>query len=353
MSQKFFQELVTSRKNYPGGDGIVGQVGRLWFENETNSIRISDGVRTGGRIVANGVYYNNSTNSLMWTDPDTNIEYVIASAGPRAANQLTNGSVTLTLNSNGSVSFPHFTFPSADGEANQVLATDGAGHLSWRTQSGGGGNVSISDNAPASPTVGDLWYNSNEGRTYIYYDNTWVNSAGDAKVTVAATAPRVATTGDLWFDTAHNITYIYYNSNWVNSVPVNNFAITVNSTAPRTPNEGDLWYDTGAQTTKIYVSTSWISTNPSAGGFSGDYNDLTNRPVLANVATSGSYNDLTDKPNLGPVINTLTDIPDVYTGGAGMPMLQDGVTLIYAAGMTRWETKPIDTAQINLNGGEY
>ena len=353
MSQKFFQELVTSRKNYPGGDGIVGQVGRLWFENETNSIRISDGVRTGGRIVANGVYYNNSTNSLMWTDPDTNIEYVIASAGPRAANQLTNGSVTLTLNSNGSVSFPHFTFPSADGEANQVLATDGAGHLSWRTQSGGGGNVSISDNAPASPTVGDLWYNSNEGRTYIYYDNTWVNSAGDAKVTVAATAPRVATTGDLWFDTAHNITYIYYNSNWVNSVPVNNFAITVNSTAPRTPNEGDLWYDTGAQTTKIYVGSSWISTNPSAGGFSGDYNDLTNKPVLANVATSGSYNDLTNKPNLGPVINKITDVPDVYTGGAGMPMLQDGVTLIYSSGMTRWETKPIDTVQINLNGGEY
>lgn len=353
MSQKFFQELVTSRKNYTGGDGIVGQVGRLWFENETNSIRISDGVRTGGRIVANGVYYNNSTNSLMWTDPDTNIEYVIASAGPRAANQLTNGSVTLTLNSNGSVSFPHFTFPSADGTANQVLATDGAGHLSWRNQTTGGGNVSISDNAPASPTVGDLWYNSNEGRTYIFYDGTWVNSAGDAKVTINATAPRVATTGDLWFDTAHNITYIYYNSNWVNSVPVNNFAITVNGTAPRTPNEGDLWYDTGAQTTKIYVGSSWISSNPSAGGFSGNYNDLTNRPTLANVATSGSYNDLINKPNIGPVINTLTDIPDVYTGGAGMPMLQDGVTLIYSSGMTRWETKPIDSVQINLNGGEY
>ena len=30
--------------------------------------------------------------------------------------------------------------------------------------------------------------------------------------------------------------------------------------------------------------------------FSGDYNDLINKPELATVATSGSYNDLTDKP---------------------------------------------------------
>ena len=354
MSQKFFQELVTSRKNYPGGDGIVGQVGRLWFENETNSIRLSDGVRPGGRIITNGVWYNNDTNSLMWTDPATNIEYVIASTGPRAANQLTNGTVSLTLNEDGSVSFPNYTFPAEDGLPDQVLVTDGAGTLSWRDQAAAtGGNVSISDTAPTSPASGDLWYNSNEGRTYIFYDGTWVNSAGDAKVTINSTAPRVATSGDLWFDTDDSITYIYYNNAWVQSVPVNNFAITVNSTDPRNPREGDLWYDTVAQTTKIYVGTSWISTNPSAGGFSGDYNDLTNKPVLANVATSGSYNDLVDTPNIGPVINTLTDIPDVYTGGAGMPMLQDGVTLIYAAGMTRWETKPIDTVQINLNGGEY
>ena len=33
-------------------------------------------------------------------------------------------------------------------------------------------------------------------------------------------------------------------------------------------------------------------------GFSGDYNELTNKPNLAAVATSGSYNDLTDKPTI-------------------------------------------------------
>lgn len=34
--------------------------------------------------------------------------------------------------------------------------------------------------------------------------------------------------------------------------------------------------------------------------FSGSYNDLTNKPSFALVATSGSYNDLSNKPTLGP-----------------------------------------------------
>ena len=359
MSQKFFQELVTRRKNYPGGDGIVGQVGRLWFENETNSIRLSDGVRPGGRIITNGVWYNDNTNSLMWTDPATNIEYVIASAGPRAANQLTNGTVSLTLNEDGSVSFPNYTFPAEDGLPDQVLVTDGAGTLSWRDQTGGGGggnsNVSISDTAPVNPAVGDLWYDSTSGRTYIYYDGVWVDSnpTGTARVTISENPPRRATLGDLWYDSVGGVTYLYYQNQWVDSNPMGDFRVKVGSTAPRVAVTGDLWYNTIEQITYVYVDGNWTNTTPSARGFSGDYNDLTNKPVLANVATSGSYNDLTDKPILGPVINTLTDIPDVYTGGMGMPMLQDGVTLIYSAGMTRWETKPIDTVQINLNGGEY
>ena len=36
-------------------------------------------------------------------------------------------------------------------------------------------------------------------------------------------------------------------------------------------------------------------------GFSGDYNDLSNKPTLAAVATSGSYSDLSNKPTLASV----------------------------------------------------
>ena len=48
--------------------------------------------------------------------------------------------------------------------------------------------------------------------------------------------------------------------------------------------------------------------------FSGDYNDLENKPNLANVATSGSYNDLFDKPN----VYSKSEIDNIISGiGSG------------------------------------
>ncbi len=46
---------------------------------------------------------------------------------------------------------------------------------------------------------------------------------------------------------------------------------------------------------------SYIRNKPTL--FSGDYNDLTNKPNLATVATSGDYNDLTNKPIITAPVN--------------------------------------------------
>jgi hypothetical protein len=37
-----------------------------------------------------------------------------------------------------------------------------------------GSNVSVSDTAPTSPTEGDLWWKSNDGNLYVYYDSYWI-----------------------------------------------------------------------------------------------------------------------------------------------------------------------------------
>jgi len=37
----------------------------------------------------------------------------------------------------------------------------------------GGASVTISDTAPASPSAGNLWFESDTGRTFIYYDSYW------------------------------------------------------------------------------------------------------------------------------------------------------------------------------------
>ena len=41
---------------------------------------------------------------------------------------------------------------------------------------GGSSSVTTGDTAPVDPNLGDLWYDTNSGRTYIYYDTSWVDS---------------------------------------------------------------------------------------------------------------------------------------------------------------------------------
>lgn len=42
----------------------------------------------------------------------------------------------------------------------------------------GGASITISDTAPSSPESGDLWYESDTGSTFVYYDSYWVEVGG-------------------------------------------------------------------------------------------------------------------------------------------------------------------------------
>ena len=97
-------------------------------------------------------------------------------------------------------------------------------------------------------------------------------------------------------------------------------SVDVGENAPTEPTAGNLWLNTSNGKLYIYVndgdSSQWIQ--PAAPTFSGNYNDLTNRPVFATVASSGSYNDLADKPiftetGFDGSYNSLTSTPDLAT----------------------------------------
>ena len=83
---------------------------------------------------------------------------------------------------------------SANGSTSgQVLTSNGTA-VYWATGTGGGGggaSITISDNPPGSPTAGSLWWNSNTGYMFVYYND------GDSSQWVE-TSPR--TTG-----TANNV----------------------------------------------------------------------------------------------------------------------------------------------------
>jgi hypothetical protein len=52
----------------------------------------------------------------------------------------------------------------------------GNGTENWATlrYAGGGGSISVSETSPEDPEQGNLWFNSTNGITYIYYDSYWI-----------------------------------------------------------------------------------------------------------------------------------------------------------------------------------
>jgi len=83
-------------------------------------------------------------------------------------------------------------------------------------------------------------------------------------------------------------------------------SVDVSATVPGEPSNGNLWLNTENGRLYIYIndgnSNQWIQ--PAVPSFSGNYNDLSNKPALF----SGNYSDLIDKPNIPTSINDLTDV---------------------------------------------
>jgi len=174
--------------------------------------------------------------------------------------------------------------------SNITLTPDAINDTITISASGGGASVTTSDTAPVSPGTGDLWWNSNIGKLFVYYDDgtslQWVETApnyiytppvssgSDPYAFAQANAARVHanasyeqanlvfvhannayfvanTSGDeaaAAFSRA-NITYAHANAAFekANTVNVRSTAplnITVSSTEPTGNNIGDIWIDT-------------------------------------------------------------------------------------------------------------
>jgi hypothetical protein len=107
--------------------------------------------------------------------------------------------------------------PASGGGTTSFLRADG----SWATPAGGGGgaSVTISATPPATPAVGDLWWDSVGGQLYIYYNDgtstQWTiavnpQTSGRGGAVTAATPPATPVAGDLWWDSVGGQIYIYY-----------------------------------------------------------------------------------------------------------------------------------------------
>jgi hypothetical protein len=124
-----------------------------------------------------------------------------------------------------------------DGDSQQWVQANSGG------SSGGGSSVYIGDVAPPGPSVsGDLWWQSDDGQMYVYYDDgdsqQWVQAnfggssgggSGGASVWVGDEPPiDPPAQGDLWWQSDEGEMYIYYDDGdsqqWVQSTANAGFA---------------------------------------------------------------------------------------------------------------------------------
>ena len=96
-----------------------------------------------------------------------------------------------------------------------------------------GATVTTSDSAPNSPSDGDLWWNSDEGRLKVYYQDT------DSSQWVDASPPLTPQTGA---------------------------TVTTSDSSPSSPSDGDLWWKSDEGRLKVYYqdtdSTQWVDASP-------------------------------------------------------------------------------------------
>lgn len=104
--------------------------------------------------------------------------------------------------------------------------------------------VTIGETPPENPDVGDMWYNSVLGRTFIWYEDVdsvqWVDSAPfnlepddgtGATVSVGSLPPASPNSGDLWYSTIKGRLFIWYidtdSSQWVDAAPFNSTSTSI------------------------------------------------------------------------------------------------------------------------------
>ena len=113
-----FRKLVGSYKDYTLSSHIL-EDGYLAVDVDSGSLRLGDGSTAGGISISTGGGGGSSTSLGDLTAVGSTL------SAP------TNADLTLAVAGTGNVVLTGLTFPNSDGSANQIIATNGSGVLSF------------------------------------------------------------------------------------------------------------------------------------------------------------------------------------------------------------------------------
>jgi hypothetical protein len=217
-------------------DRNVGASGEIFFNSNSSSLRVYNGNARGGFEIARADLANVDTTSFALAD-------------------LTNVDLTSYATIDSLLAYAQNDLSNVTNE-DFLLKAESSGFS-------GGASVDVGTNPPAEPEQGNIWFNSNNGKLFVYIND------GDSTQWVQPNTP---------------IPNVFSTIEISDSTP-----IIANGIDTFSINEGsNIQISADAETNTITISA--------LSGFSGDYNDLNNAPTLATVATSGSYNDLSNTP---------------------------------------------------------
>ena len=209
-----------------------------------------------------GRFNNNSNNIIIGANANGSATTV--------TNEITLGDTNITK-----FRIPGINFTIKDSTAteNYVLTVDANGEAGWAAASGGGGGsgatVTTADAAPTTPSDGDLWWKSDEGRLKVYYEDAdssqWVDASpplaatGGATVTTSDSAPSSPSDGDLWWKSDEGRLKVYYDdansSQWVDANPPLQSTSINNGTTNGTNSISTTTSTSGANANAIEIKT--------------------------------------------------------------------------------------------------
>ena len=134
--------------------------------------------------------------------------------------------------------------------------------------------VTISEDPPVNPVIGELWWDENTGKLKIFYQDVdslqWVDAFvyhNNAIVNISDELPSFAAQGELCWDENTGKLKIYFNdgdsSQWIDAfVYHNNAIVNISESYPEYPVSGELFWDSDSGKLKLFyddnTSSQWI-----------------------------------------------------------------------------------------------
>jgi len=134
-----------------------------------------------------------------------------------------------------------------------------------------GASVTVSGSPSADYKTGSLWFDTNEGRLFVYASGAGVSSPGWYQTNAEAIALKSDTApsgtglnspprdGSIWFNTLMGNLFVYdiATSGWYETGSQRSVAYGAAAPAPSVQGAG--WYDSGVSQLKVWNGSSWIN----------------------------------------------------------------------------------------------